>query len=116
MDELGGSDYEEVGKPYDIRVTVQGIARRCEVKGSSMEIDTVDLTPNEVEHGMAFTPIDLIVVDKIDPVRDPDTGEVMTRDRRAAKVWSDWTPLQSDLNVTMYAYALPGPAGVAEVG
>ena len=76
MDELGGTEYEEVGKPYDIRVTVQGTARRCEVKGSSMEIDTVELTVNEVEHGTAFTPIDLIVVDNIVPTTDPDTGEV----------------------------------------
>ena len=107
VDDLGGSDYEEVGKPYDIRVTVQGTVRRCEVKGSSMEIDTVDLTPNEVEHGMTFAPVDLIVVDKIDPVRDPDTGEVTHAIGGRRRVWSDWTPLQSDLNVTMYAYALP---------
>ena len=32
MDELGGSEYEEVGKPYDIRVTVagDGPAMRCQ--------------------------------------------------------------------------------------
>ena len=107
VDELGGSDYEEVGKPYDIRVTVQGLVRRCEVKGSSMEIDTVDLTPNEVEHGMSFTPIDLIVVDRIKPIRDPDTGEVTHAIGGRRRVWPDWTPLQSDLKVTMYAYYLP---------
>ena len=44
--------------------------------GSSMQIDTVDLTANEVEHGTAFTPTDLIVVDNIVPIRDADTGEV----------------------------------------
>jgi Protein NO VEIN, C-terminal len=76
VDELHGTDYEEVGKPYDIRVTVNGIPRRCEVKGSSMQIDTVELTCNEVEHGNAFTPVDLIVVDSIVPTRDPVTGEV----------------------------------------
>jgi len=69
------AEYEEVGKPYDIQVTVQGTARRCEVKRSSMQIDTVELA-NEVEHGTAFTPIGLIVVDNIVPIRDPDTGEV----------------------------------------
>ena len=79
VNELGGTDYEEVGKPYDIRVTVKGVARRCEVKGSSMEIDTVELTINEVEHGTAFTPIDLIVVDNIVPTKDPVTGEVTAR-------------------------------------
>ena len=110
MNELGGTDYEEVGKPYDIRVTVQGVARRCEVKGSSLEIDTVDLTSNEVEHGAAFTPIDLIVVDKIIPVRDPDTGEVTDATGGRRRVWIDWTPAQSDLKATQYAYALPAGA------
>lgn len=106
VNELGGTDYEEVGKPYDIRVTVKGVARRCEVKGSSMEIDTVELTINEVEHGTAFTPIDLIVIDNIVPTKDPVTGATGGRRR----VWVDWTPVQSDLKATKYAYTLP--AGV----
>jgi hypothetical protein len=42
-----------------------------------MKIDTVELTINEVEHGTTFTPIDLIVVDGIDPVRDPETNEAI---------------------------------------
>lgn len=107
LDELGGTDYKEVGKPYDIEVTVQGVARRCEVKGSSMEIDTVELTINEVEHGAAFTPIDLVVVDKIVPIRDPDTGEITNATGGRRRVWTDWTPAQSDLKATKYAYTLP---------
>ncbi|MGO9191547.1 MAG: protein NO VEIN domain-containing protein [Streptosporangiaceae bacterium] len=104
---LGGTDYEEVGKPYDIRVTVQGVTRRCEVKGSSMEIDTVELTTNEVEHGTAFTPIDLIVVDNIAPTTDPVTGEVTGATGGRRRVWVDWTPVQADLRATKYAYTLP---------
>lgn len=107
MDELGGSEYEEVGKPYDIRVTIQGTPRRCEVKGSSMQIDTVELTANEVEHGTAFTPIDLVVVDNIVPIRDPDTGEVTSATGGRRRVWTDWTPLQSDLKASTYDYTLP---------
>jgi hypothetical protein len=106
--ELEGSDYKEVGKPYDIRVTVQGMVRRCEVKGSSMEIDTVELTPNEVEHGTTFAPVDLIVVDNIIPVRDPDTGEVTHAIGGRWRVWVDWTPHESGLKATAYAYTLPG--------
>lgn len=34
LEELHATDYQEVGKPYDIRVTVRGVPRRCEVKGS----------------------------------------------------------------------------------
>lgn len=107
VNELGGTDYEEVGKPYDLRVTVQGAARRREVKGSSMEIDTVELTVNEVGHGMAFKPIDLIVVDNVVPTTDPVTGEVTGATGGRRRVWVDWTPAQSDLKPTKYAYTLP---------
>lgn len=107
VNELGGTHYEEVGKPYDIRVTVQGVARRCEVKGSSMEIDTVELTINEVEHGTAFTPVDLIVVDNIAPTRDLLSGEVTGATGGHRRVWVNWTPVQADLKATKYAYTLP---------
>ncbi len=33
-DKIGGIDAVELGKPYDIKVTVNGIERHCEVKGS----------------------------------------------------------------------------------
>jgi hypothetical protein len=107
QNKLNGSGYAEVGKPYDIRVTVQGVVRRCEVKGSSMEIDTVELTVNEVEHGTAFTPVDLIVVDGITPIRDPETGEVIGAAGGRCRIWVDWTPAQSDLKATRFAYSLP---------
>jgi len=114
LDELGGADYEEVGRPYDIRVTVQGVARRCEVKGSSMEIDTVELTVNEVNHGTSFAPIDLIVVDKIVPIRDTVTGKVTGATGGRRRVWVEWTPVQSDLKCTKYAYELP-PGAVTKL-
>lgn len=107
LSELGGTDYEEIGKPYDIRVNVQGVARRCEVKGSAMEIDTVELTFNEVEHGTTFTPVDLIVVDKIIPIGDPATGEITGATGGRRRVWLDWTPDQAALKPTKYAYSLP---------
>jgi hypothetical protein len=62
-----------------------------------MKIDTVELTFNEVVHGTTFTPIDLIVVDNIVPIRDPDTGEVTSATGGRRRVWVDWTPIQSDL-------------------
>ena len=110
LDELHATDYEEVGKPYDIRVRVQGVPRRCEVKGSSMKIDAVELTCNEVKHGNTFTPIDLIVVDNIVPVKDPVTGEVTGATGGRRRIWVDWTPAQSDLEATRYAYPLPAGA------
>lgn len=107
LDELRGSDYVEVGKPYDIRVTVDGVVRRCEVKGSSMQIDTVELTINEVDHGQSFAPIDLIVVDNIEPERDRRSGEVTGARGGRRRVWTDWTPADDDLRATKFAYSLP---------
>ena len=72
-----------------------------------MEIDAVELTINEVEHGVAFTPIDLIVVDKIVPIKDLVTGEVTSATGGRRRVWIDWTPAQSDLKATRFAYTLP---------
>jgi hypothetical protein len=95
---------------YDIRVAVGGVPRRCEVKGSSMEIDAVELTCNEVMHGNAFTPIDLIVVDNILPTKDPVTGEVTGATGGRRRVWVDWTPAESDLAATKYTYTLPAGA------
>jgi hypothetical protein len=106
LSELGGTDYEEVGKPYDIKIMVAGEACRCEVKGSTMEIDAVELTYNEVEHAAVFTPIDLIVVDRIVPITDSNTGKVIDASGGRRRVWLDWTPAQSDLRVTKYAYRL----------
>jgi hypothetical protein len=50
-----------------------------------MKIDTIELTINAVEHGTAFTPIDLIVVDDIDPIRDPRDEGGHRRDWRATQ-------------------------------
>ena len=83
------------------------MARRCEVKGSSVEIDTVELTVNEVEHGMAFKPVDLIVIDNIVPATDPVTGEVTGATGGRRRAWADRTPAQSDLKPTKYACTLP---------
>ena len=69
-------------------------------------LEQVELTDNEVEHRTAFTPIDLIVVDNIVPIRDPDTGEVTSATGGRRRVWTDWTPLQSDLKASTYDYAL----------
>jgi hypothetical protein len=75
-----------------------------------MEIDTVELTINEVEHDTSYAPIDLIVVDKIRPSKDPDTDEVIDAAGGRRRIWPDWTPDQSDLAAAKYAYTLLGGA------
>jgi hypothetical protein len=63
QDNVTGGYDGDTARP--IRVMVEGVVRRCEVKGSTMDIHTIEFTFNEVEHGVAFAPVDLIVVDKI---------------------------------------------------
>ncbi|GEM_PF-5073120 len=103
---LGGSDYREVGAPYDIEVVVDGTLRRCEVKGSSLVVDTVELTINEVNHAGDFPVVDLIVVDGIVPVRN-DVNEVVDATGGRRRVWMNWTPAEDALKPTKFGYALP---------
>lgn len=105
---LGGLDYMEIGAPYDIEVTVGAIERRCEVKGSSVLVQTVELTRNEVRNATEDWPaVDLIVVDGIEVIRDPDTGEVTAAQGGRLRVWADWIPAEESLRPTKYAYDLP---------
>jgi hypothetical protein len=104
-EELGGTDFVKLGKPYDVRLSLDGDERHVEVKGSSMRIDTVDLTINEVAHAEAFQPTDLVVVDNIEWEREADGG-VSTYGGRLRK-WSDWEPDDGDLAPRRFAYSLP---------
>ncbi|QRY43504.1 DUF3883 domain-containing protein [Mycolicibacterium boenickei] len=105
-DSIGGVDAIELGKPYDIKVTVDGVERHCEVKGSTMLIDAVELTINEVKHGKTYPHVDLIVVDGIEVARDPETGEVLTSGGRR-RVWMGWKLRDEALSPTKFAYLLP---------
>jgi hypothetical protein len=102
---IGGTDYRERGKPYDIDVTVDGVHRHCEVKGSSMLIDAVELTVNEVDHARRYEHVDLIVVDGIDIVRKPDGSVVATGG--TLRVWPKWEPEEAALAAQRYTYRLP---------
>jgi hypothetical protein len=104
--DLGGSNVRELGKPYDLAVEVDGVERHCEVKGSSMLIDCVELTINEVNHGQACPHVDLIVVDGIQVRRDKTTGNVEAHGG-AIRVWTDWSPEEDALAARRFAYTLP---------
>jgi hypothetical protein len=108
---LGGIDATELGKPYDIAVTVDGIERHCEVKGSSMLIDAVELTINEVNHGRDYAHVDLIVVDGIDVSRDNATGE-MVATGGTRRIWKNWSPAQEALTARRFTYMLPNLLGI----
>lgn len=102
------TEFEILGKPYDIALTMGGKERHVEVKGSSLLLDTVELTINEVTHAADNQPTDLVVVDRIDWVRKAD-GSVSTSGGRL-RVWYDWKPASTALAPRKYAYTLP-PGG-----
>lgn len=101
---VGGSDFAKLGKPYDIRLNLDGVERHVEVKGSSLSIETVELTINEVEHARSFHPTDLVVVDGIEYERTPK-GIVTSGGRM--RVWTGWEPDSGDLVPRRFAYNLP---------
>lgn len=102
---LGATDVLKLGKPYDVKLKLDGEERHVEVKGSSLAIETVELTINEVMHAADFQPTDLVVVDGIEWTRQPD-GSVTTSGGRL-RIWSDWSPLDEDLSARKFAYTLP---------
>jgi Domain of unknown function (DUF3883) len=101
---IGGTDFVKLGKPYDINFTLKGEERHVEVKGSSLLIETVELTINEVTHAETFQPTDLVVVDGIDYDRASDG---ITTSGGRLRIWSDWKPLDDDLSARKFAYNLP---------
>lgn len=99
------------GKPFDLSVVIDGATRHVEVKGSSLDMDTVELTINEVTHAQRFQPTHLIVVTGIQWSDVPDgystTGGTL-------HWWPDWTPEDGDLAPRRFAYSLPLDDAVTE--
>ena len=95
----------KLGKPYDIKLKLDGEERHVEVKGSSLTIETVELAINEVMHATDFQPTDLIVVDGIDWKREA-SGKITTSGGRL-RSWTGWAPLTEDLAARKFAYSLP---------
>jgi hypothetical protein len=106
---LGATKVEELGKPYDLRVLGLGPERHVEVKGSSKQAATVELTVNEVTHAHNHRATDLVVVDEIDVQKD-ENGEYKTSGGYT-RIWSDWKPNNNDLAPTQFLYVLPIDAG-----
>ncbi|MCO1657131.1 DUF3883 domain-containing protein [Pseudonocardia sp. S2-4] len=105
LDELGAQEVEELGKPFDLIVRGLGATRHVEVKGSTLAVNAVELTVNEVAHATHHQPTDLVVVDQI-LVHHADGESPVTSGGRL-QIWKDWVPAAIDLSPTRYAYALP---------
>ncbi|MFJ4015186.1 protein NO VEIN domain-containing protein [Microbacterium sp. NPDC090014] len=101
---LGAVELTEVGKPYDLRNTLDGRETHVEVKGSSRALSAVTLTRNEVTHARAFPGTQLFVVDSIE-IETDQAGLVTTSGGRV-RVWRDWVPSDDSLDATVYQHTL----------
>lgn len=103
---IGATEIEELGKPYDLRLTLDGVERHVEVKGSvGEELDSVQLTQGEVDHARAHQPTDLFVVDGISASRGSDGG--VATSGGVVRIWLDWVPNDKALRPTHLRYTLP---------
>jgi hypothetical protein len=101
---LGGTDFVKLGKAIRPQVASDGVERHVEVKGSSLLIETVELTPNGVDHARDFQPTDLVGVDGIGWRRQ---GSAITTSGGRLRTWRDRAPAEHDLAARKYAYILP---------
>lgn len=104
---LEAEGYELVGrpgKPYDLAFVRGDEQLHVEVKGSSVAVDAVILTRNEVAHASEHTTT-LIVVDQIE-VRLGADGEYECRNGRPRR-WDAWVPAPEALTALQHSYVLP---------
>jgi hypothetical protein len=98
------SKVEEVGKPFDLRVTKGDTEIRVEVKGSATTASSVLVTSGEVDHAATFGAVELFVVDEIKWLRQED-GTIATSGGRMRR-WPLWSPNQSNLIAKSYKHNL----------
>jgi hypothetical protein len=96
----GATHVEVLGKPYDLLVRGPGGERHVEVKGSSLRIDKVLLTVNEVLHARAYESTDLFVVDEIEWLIKAN-GTYTTSGGRE-RIWRSWSPKDEQLSALQY--------------
>ncbi len=102
----GACEIEALGKPFDLRVIIDGGERHVEVKGSmGVGLESVQLTQGEVDHARTWQPTDLFVVDGIHAERAAD-GEIVTSGGRI-RLWGEWAPESGALRPTHLRYTLP---------
>jgi hypothetical protein len=103
-EELGATDIVIVGKPYDIRMNLHGEEVRVEVKGSTNQADHVLVTRNEVSHANEYPWVELVVVDRVDWVRDAE-GTLTVSGGRLRR-WAEWKPTAASLHPRTYDHEL----------
>lgn len=115
MAHLTGQGYscQNVGaaRPYDVLAVREDEELHVEVKGSSGNKLTVELTDGEVKHARTTQPTLLAVVDAIGWQRN---GYEVTCSGGRLRFWWDWVPAQSSLVATQWRYLLPPDDEVVE--
>jgi hypothetical protein len=102
----GATEIVELGKPYDLRVIVDGHERHVEVKGSTVpNVETVQLTQGEVVHARHWGATDLVVVDGIEC--GPGATGPLTTSGGIVRIFNDWSPTERSLKPTHLRYRLP---------
>lgn len=100
----GATKVEVLGKPYDLLVRKQNGDLHVEVKGSSLRLDSVTLTANEVTHARSYSATELFVVDEIEWKVSPDGAYTTSGGRQ--RLWGPWRPQDEDLTPIQYQYQL----------
>lgn len=104
-EDRGASGLVELGKPYDLELTLDREVRHVEVKGSSLpNISSVLLTRNEVAHAQSYAATDLVVVDSI---RFEANGDDYWFEGGQLRRWADWVPREIDITGLQFQYRLP---------
>jgi len=102
---LGATEITELGKPYDLRLVLDGTERHVEVKGSTIPgVESVLVTQGEVSHARGWPSTDLVIVDGIRISQDADGGVATSGGR--LRIWNDWTPSERDLHPTHLRYTI----------
>ncbi len=103
---IGATEIMELGKPYDLRLIVDGQERHIEVKGSTVpNIETVQLTQGEVVHARYWGATDLVVVDGIEC--GPGAEGPLTTSGGTLRIFKDWSPTEQSLQPTHLRHRLP---------
>ncbi|MFD7022113.1 protein NO VEIN domain-containing protein [Promicromonospora sukumoe] len=102
----GATNIEILGKPYDLKLRLEGRERHIEVKGTTADgAVRVVLTIGEVNHAREWPRTDLFVMDGIQYRQTIAGGYELSAG--AARVWKNWQPNDDALHPTEFSYDLP---------